>query len=427
MKRLLPFLFLFVLTGCAVTSKYTEPHTYERIVPLSENKTILKNKIKYSIEGFEQNGYKIRVFVKEENKNIVKCERVKSKEKVKRTDTIYYDTPVLERLLALCFLGIFGMPEGTERTEKGAETVIGEEKLTETDEGVDIIHNFEPKPDIPVRFSSGHFKFDNDLNTITLNTDEKGSAVVTIKETPAFWRVTERELVNTLSKNLEDQIKDKSIRETAINSLQIKPAKYPIEAETVKTAKVINSSGNGYFSEVYNDKKTFNIAGYQAYFLEAYNAIQELIRKELEKKFLSSLSIQVRDIESHYPIDNAVISFNPQKNITIEELTAEEEKIRKKYLVEGSEIYEAAKINPSQFLIILNGQHNIPKEGTTLISNINSVYELEVMHSEYRFLIDKISFEKKENTKIIELISLGSKIRTQETPNHDGRVINVEK
>ena len=238
--------------------------------------------------------------------------------------------------------------------------------------------------------------------------------------------MAENELVNTLSKNLEDQIKDKSIREMAINSLQIKPVKYPIEAETVKTAKVIRS-GNAYFSEVDNDKKTFSIAGYQAYFLEAYNAIQDLIKKELEKKFLASLSIQVRDIESHYPIDNAVISLKPQKNITIEELAAEEEKIRKKYLVEGSEIYEAAKINPLQFLIVLNGRHNIPAEGTTLTSNINSVYELEVMHPEYRFLIDKISFEKKENTKIIELISLGSTIRTQETPKHDGRVINVEK
>lgn len=416
--------------GCATTNTYTIPQRYEKpAVVLKEDKSILKNKIEEKIYDIKQEEYKIKAFVKEKSENTVKYEKVKCTKEVERVDTIdKYEPGIIENLVGLIFyflfLGTTSMPESSETRHPGTERVIKERTFTDTGERAETVYDFQPKANTPVKFSSKNFRFDDNLEDIIINTDEKGYATATIiKGYPLLWRVTENEILNLLSKNLEDQIKDKSIRNIVTSSINIKEVSRPIGIETVKKGMIMQSSGGPYYSEVKNDKRTFNVKGYQPDLRNVYEHIQNLIKSELEEKFLAPSFIQVRDIESHFPVTNAIIKLKLKKTIPIEMLLKEEENMRKKYFYEGSEFFEGTRADVSSLLVNLEGQHSIQQEGLQLISNINSVYEFEIMHPQYRYFEGELSFDKNKKGLIIEMISLGSKIRTQEAPEKSGRVI----
>ncbi len=416
--------------GCATYPTYTRSHRYEKpAVLLKEDKTILKNKIKENLTDIKQDGYKIKAFVEEKSENNVKYDRVKSIKKVERIDTITgYQSGIIESVLYAAFylasLGILSPPEQSESTQPGKEMPKGEREVKETKDDTEIVYNFEPKPNIPVKFSSKDLRFNNNLESMILDTDDKGCATATIKKGyPLLWRTTEAEVLETLSKNLESQIKDGRIRDIVTSSLRIRRIEYPIEIETVKKGGIIHQLGNPYLSEVTNDKNKLDVVGFQPDLTEAYDYVQNLIRERLEEKFLASFFIKIRDKETRFPIEGAQISFKPRKTPKLEELSTVEESIRKEYFVEGSEFFNATRFDTSQLLIILKDYPKIPATGIKLISNIGSVYDIEVTHPEYKFLERVLLFEKKQDEGIIEMISLGRKIRTEETREKEGGIV----
>jgi len=409
------------LGGCA-TATYTSTRKdikeYDRPIIIKEDKTLSKNSLKEDIFNITQEGYKIKVFVEEESRNTIKYDIVKNIEKIRREDTI------TEYRNQWGYLA--GSLDDSIKHQEGPEEVVDKKICTDSKEITEIVYPSTPKVGVPIKFSSKSFRFDNNLESIITETDEKGCAVVSIKSYPLLWRATERELTLALGNNLQDQIKDASIRDRVTSSLKIKPASYPIEIETAKKGEIIQNNGNPYYSEVKNDKRTFNAGGYQLDLGELYGYMQNLINGELRERCLSHVYIQARDIESHFPINDAIINLKQKKTVPIERLLAEEENIRRRYFVEGSEFFKGTRADVSPLLIDLSGQRSINSGGLELVSNIDSAYDAEVTHPNYRFLQGEILFDKKTDAKTIEMISLGSKIRTQETQEKGGKIIDTK-
>ncbi len=407
------------MAGCAgipYTQKYATEYEKPAVI-LKEDKTILKNSIIESIRDIKQEGYIITGYIDETSNNNLRYDTLKSVKKVKREDTAQGTT----------YYWILGTPtSGQTVMTEGSEKVISTRTYTDSGERTETLYSSQPKAGIPVKFSSRNFKFDNNLESIITETDENGRVVVSINSYPLLWRATERELTLALGNNLQDQIKDASIRDKVTGSIKIKAASYPIEIETAKKGEIIQNEGNPYYSEVKNDKRTFNAGGYQLDLGELYGYMQNLINGELKERCLSHVYIQARDIESHFPINDAIINLKQKKAVPVERLLAEEENIRKRYFVEGSEFFKGTRVDVSPLLIDLSGQRSINSGGLELVSNIGSAYDVEVTHPDYRFLQGEIIFDKKTDAKTIEMISLGSKIRTQETQEKGGKIIGTK-
>jgi len=408
------------IAGCAtVPYTRTEVVQYERQpIILKEEKNIVKNIIEEKINDIAINNYNINVFVVETSTNILRHHKATSTETVRREDTITYESK--DSILSGDLVGWIPTNKIEGKEEVSARV------LEDTKEETEELYSSQPKQGIPVKFSSKNFKFENNLENIIKNTDDNGRVVVSINSYPLLWRATERELTLALGNNLQDQIKDASIRDKVTGSMKIKAASYPIEIETAKKGEIIQNEGNPYYSEVKNDKRTFNAGGYQLDLGELYGYMQNLINGELKERCLSHVYIQARDIESHFPINDALINLKQKKAVPIERLLAEEENIRRRYFVEGSEFFKGTRVDVSPLLIDLSGQKSINSGGLELVSNIGSAYDIEVTHPQYRFLQGEIIFDKKTDAKTIEMISLGSKIRTQETQEKGGKIIDTK-
>lgn len=407
------------LAGCAsVPYTRTELVEYKKpLIVINEEKRVSKGILEENLIKVGQEDYKINSTVEETRTDIIEEVRTVRRDTVKRVDTITDGSDSI--------LGVPCVGWTPTNVIKGQEQVYSETS-TESSENKKIIYQSKYIEGIPVKFSSMHFKFENNLETIITNTNGGGIAVAEIKYRPLLWRASEKELARVLSANLQDQIKDDSIRGKIIDSLKINEVSYPINIETVKKGSIVQDGGNTYYVEVKNDKKKFNVTGYQPDLGALYGYIQNLIIGDLKERCLSHIYIQVRDIESHFPINDAIINLNQKKTIPMERLLAEEENIRRRYFVEGSEFFEGTKVDVSPLMIDLSGSRSISSGGLELVSNFGSAYDVEVTHPQYRFLQGELSFDKKTNSKTIEMISLGSKIRTQETQEKGGRVIDTK-
>lgn len=404
------------LVGCAtVPYTRTEYVSYTRpAVIQKEEKSIVKNIVSEDITDVRQEGYNLNVIVDETSKNLVCKNITKSVETVSRIDTI---TDGSDSVLGVPCVG------WTPKQVISGPEKVSTNLITEKKEDEEEVYTHQPKGGIPVKFSSKYFKFNNTPDDVVINTDDEGKTSATLTSYPLFWRVEEGEVMDIINKSLSNQILDKSLKEKFLGSLQLKESSYDIKVETAKRGGVIEYEGNSLFQEIKNDEREFSVKGWKADFAEAYKEVENIIKNDLEKRCISSFNINIKDLESHFPVNGAVISFKTKKFPQLEGLIKEEEGVRGKYFVRGSELYEGTKVDPSYLLMNLDQkQISVPLGGYNLKSNIGAVYEIEVIHPDYKFLQGELAFSRENQNKIIELLSLGSKIRKQDVKDNEGGI-----
>ncbi len=412
-KSGLAVVLLATLNGCA-TVPYTETKVYEYERPpvvIKEEKNVIKNTLQEEIKEVKQDGYNLEVCVDETSNNVVRYNIEKSVQKVKQQ--------VTSRGGSDSILGIECIGWTPDETIRGPEEEIGTYTKNEEREDTELVYS-GPKSGIPVKFSSQYFKFNNLSNEAVINTNEQGVAAVTITSYPLFWRPTESEVSEAVNNNLSNQILDRSLKEKFFTSLQLARSSYKVEIETAKKGGMVDIDGSSVFQEIRNDKEEYNVNGWRADFAEAYNRVENIIKTDLESRCVSKINVQVRDVESHFPVDGAVVSLKTKKAPQLEDLIKEEEKIRAKYFAKGSELFEGTKVDPSYLLLDLDSKRiSIPAEGAAIKSNIGAAYSVEIIHPDYQFLQGELAFAKDNQNKIIELLSLGSKIRRQDVAGKD--------
>jgi hypothetical protein len=201
--------------------------------------------------------------------------------------------------------------------------------------------------------------------------------------------------------------------------VQIRESGYDLNAETVKRDTIIiEAAGFSIPQKVENANNKFTMNGYEPDFAELYLGAGELIKKDLEEKYISTIRIKARDAENHVPVSNGTIILTTKKAVKLQELINAEKSIRGKYFVEGSELFRKTQVDPSYLLIDLDKQQfQIPAEGVEIKSTRGFDYNAEYTHLEYKFERGKISFDEKSGNWTIDMLSLGSKIRKGDLGN----------
>jgi len=403
-------LLLGTISGCLYNTRRTWTEItgkYERSKIIKEDKTLLKSIISEKIDKISQDGYEINAFINEKNTGTIKYIRHNSIESICKEET-FQDKHLI-------YYGNYTWPEKVEGSAK--EKVMSIRKEDETGEREEEAYS-EPRPGIPVMFSSDYFKFSNNSNQITSDTDKTGKASAKIISGPQFWRAEKKELEAIIKKGFEKQIKYEPFINKFLKALQIKEADYNVTVETCKKDSISVNAGYSIPQKAENTKDNFTVKGYEPNFTELYQESRQLIKKDLEEKYVSTIKIKIRDTESHVPISSGAINLATKKAVKLQELINAEITARGKYFVEGSGLSIRTKVDPSYLLVDLDKkQIQISTDGIEIKSTRGFTYNIEYIHPEYNFLTEKLSFDEKSQSLIIDVLSLGSKIRKGDLKN----------
>lgn len=396
-----------LLSGCAyvivpLLPERTETSEYKKSpVIVKQNKKIIKNIVYEKINNFKQEGYNLEVLIAETSKNIVQYDTKKA------IDTVRKETRVKGS-------GYWGYT--LELGEN--ETIIDTKTFDETEEKEEEQAYLEPCPGIPVMFSSSYFRFNNNSNQIISETDKTGKASAKIISGPQFWRADQKELEAIIKKGFDKQVKYKPFIDQFLGAVQIKNAGYDVTVKTCKKDSVIVNADSSIPQKAENTEGNFTVKGFEPDFTRLYEEAKKLIKKDMEEKYVSTIRIKVRDTESHVPISNGTISLTTKKAVKLQDLINTEIIFREKYFVKDSGLFRETKIDPSYLIVDLDKkQIQISADGTEIKSTNGFIYDIECTHPEYKFLKGKLSFNEKNQNLIIDMLSLGSKIRKEDLGN----------
>lgn len=409
-------LLSFGIAGCAtpIGCRY-ETKTIEDIWAFDEEKIVTREEKKgsalsYQISDIKNVKQNLNFSVKESKKEIsdIITQTIipiyKEEQQIKQNYEVYFTIvgPSDE---------FRGSSEVLSRDRVKVRDNISEEKKTKEK----VIFADQPAKDLLVKVSSDYFGFGGNKDSSFLTkTDTNGIAKVQITKKPFLWYFDEDEAVpyvaailkKGMRKNLLDKINFKSVPS------RNKSKEYPLTIKTMSEANLaINFEENLKFID---DKKTFYVAGTEIDISPLYSSIEEIIKTELESRYMPRKAFIKAVGEDLCPVD-ANIEFKKIKTLSLEEISNEAEKIKANYLVKGEELFENVNVNPSYLISDLDGKSaEITQEGLEFSVNVPSEYEITVKREGYKPAKGKLKFTEKarleyevEMSKLSTSVSIG--------------------
>ncbi|MFH0831422.1 MAG: hypothetical protein V1886_00960 [archaeon] len=396
------------LAGCATTNiaKIETEKRYGGPVEQQISREIVSSKLNYSIDKFLQNNSDISVYVSESKKdNIIITTRI-SKEvfegKYEVVEHKNYGSSTIGNLICLPLIILGSQPiepaTSTER-RKVSETKTGTEKTTRKKERTIDAYINEPARNILVKISSQDLGFGDDkADSVIARTDANGIAKVKITKKPFLFYFPSDDVRKDL-KNIMLQQTKKALQEKIVNeNYSFKAKEYPVTAKTISDAgAVLSEEGN---VERINDEKTFSAGGMETDISNLLSQTEQIIMAELESKYKSKI-ISISAVgEDLLPVE-AYIWFKSGKELGLEEVLEESEKIKEKYLVKDLELYKRVQVDSAS--IVKNNTDKgavIPVTGFDFSVNVPSEYRIRIMKEEYAPVDETIKFTEKMKGKI---------------------------